>query len=106
MFQLWEEKRKKKKFVVNDPSGQIHSPTNSNHYFHATFVCFAIFRKVRTDARTETCAKIMITTARDYGSTEWIKRKVCQELESDCVLAVKDMVVFWAGSEKRLLLDE
>ena len=38
--------------VINDPLGQTHSPTNSDHYFHTTFVLFCDFLKNR-EGRTE-----------------------------------------------------
>ena len=37
--------------VINDPLGQTHSPTSSDHYFHATFILFCDILK--TDVRTE-----------------------------------------------------
>ena len=64
------QKREDKVRIINDPLGQIHSLTRSDHYFQATFVlCYF------TDVRTEPCAKIMITTGRDCGSAEWINFK-------------------------------
>ena len=60
----------------------IHSakPTVSpvvNIVFAWKLFCFARFWKVGTDGRTyerTTCAKTMITSGRDSGSAEWIKR--------------------------------
>ena len=55
--------------VINDPFGQTHSPASSDHYFSLqSFFCD--IWKVGTDVRTETCAKIMITT----GPGLWVGR--------------------------------
>ena len=64
--------KKDKTDVINDPLGQTHSLASSEHCF--LLFCFARFEKW-TDERT-TCAKTMITTGRDCGSAEWIKKKV------------------------------
>ena len=54
--------------VINDPLGQAHSPTSSDHYFHASFALFCgIFKSIGSDVRTEICTKIMITTGRVCG---------------------------------------
>ena len=61
------------KNVINDPLDQIHSPTSSDHYFHAEFVLFCDSLIVGKYVRTEICTKIMITISRVCGSAEWIK---------------------------------
>ena len=58
--------------LIDDPLGQTHSPSSSDHYFHAKFVLFWDSMK-STD---ETRVKIMITIGR--GSASWIKRLACQ----------------------------
>ena len=40
--------------VVNDPLGQTHSPTTSDHYFHLKIVLFwTILKYMRTCGKTE-----------------------------------------------------
>ena len=39
--------------AINDPLGQAHSPANSDHYSYLKVVCFARFRKVGMDGRTD-----------------------------------------------------
>ena len=66
---------KNKTCVINDPLGQTHSPTSSDHYFQATFVLFCDILKSgdgRSEGRAETCTKVMITTCLDCGAAEWI----------------------------------
>ena len=54
------------------PSARPIVPTNSDHYFQATFVLRYFEKWGRLVVRTETCAKILITTGRDCGAAEWI----------------------------------
>ena len=49
------------------------SPVSREHCIRLTFVLF--WEVGWTDART-TCAKTMITTSRDCGSAEWIKKQM------------------------------
>ena len=43
---------KSKTCVINDPLGQTHSPTSSEHYFHTKFVLFCDILKCG-DGRTD-----------------------------------------------------
>ena len=56
--------------VINDPLGQIHSHTSSEHCFLVFFLDLKSGNG-RTDGRT-TCAKTMIPTGRDFGLAKWI----------------------------------
>ena len=58
--------------VINDPLGQTHILAKSENCFHLNLFCFEKWG--RTYERT-TCAKIMITTGRDFGSASWIKKE-------------------------------
>ena len=74
--------------VINDPLGQTHTClASSDHYF--LLFCFARFEKwVRTDGtngRTK-CAKIIITTGRDFWSAEWINK---QKVETKLIAVTK-----------------
>ena len=80
--------------VINDPLSQTHSPTSSDHYFHTTFVRFAIFWKVGTDVRTVICAKIMITTGWDCGSAEWINKSSEFKVIHQAQLYTRSLVCF------------
>ena len=59
---------------INDPLGQTHIHSSSDHYFHLSFILFCKLLKIgygRTDEET-TRAEIVITTGRDCGSASWI----------------------------------
>ena len=70
--------QKKKKNSTRHVSSMIHSarPTVSP-VATIIFCCFVLLDLKSTDGRTNgrtTCAKIMITTGRDCGSADWIKK--------------------------------
>ena len=53
--------------VINDPLGQTHSPSSSDHYSHLKVVLFC--ENFKSD---DTTCKIVITTGFDRGLASWI----------------------------------
>ena len=64
-----------KEIVINDPLGQTHSLSSSEHCFRLKYVG----ADGRMDGR-KICGKIVITAGRDCGLAEWIKRGDCHKL--------------------------
>ena len=56
--------------AINDPLGQTHCPTSSDHYSHLKIVLFCEIVK-SAEGRTPR-AEIVITTGRGCGSASWI----------------------------------
>ena len=67
---------------INDPLGQTHSPAVAITILIWKLFCFARFRKVGTDGRTDEQtkrAKIVIIISREYGSASWINLSVANQ---------------------------
>ena len=71
--------------VINDPLGQTHSPTISDHYFHLNVVLF--FKNLKSPpVPGRTFIKIVITTCRDFGSASWINSKFLWRKSNKCMI--------------------
>ena len=69
-FSCLPGKKEKQHVAVNDPLGQTHSPTGSNHYSHLKFVLFCeIFEKSR---RTYRCTDNTCENSGHYRPWLWV----------------------------------
>ena len=64
------------------PSARPTSPPVVIIIFKRRLFCFCDILKLGTDVRTETCAKVMVTNGRDYGSVEWINKTIQDQVSS------------------------